>query len=116
MPPVCTAGMARLRRTVTLRTLPTAVTVRTGGMRAIIGAAVTGSGTSRPLIDCPDATVSRLPCSPSWSIRVEVAGRFVGRRHRRPAHDGTGDRDPLPFAAGQLSRAVPDPAGRPDSA
>jgi hypothetical protein len=44
---------------------------------------------------------------------IEVAGRLVGEQQLRIANHGTGDRHPLPLAAGQLigavGQAVPHP-------
>ena len=39
-------------------------------------------------------------------MRVEVAGRLVGEQHGRLGHQGSGHRDALLLAAGQLGRAV----------
>jgi hypothetical protein len=46
---------------------------------------------------------------PGAGRRVEVAGRLVGQQQRRLADDGAGDRDPLPFTAGQFVRQVVEP-------
>ena len=43
---------------------------------------------------------------------VEVAGRLVGQHDRRAAHQGAGDRDPLPLAARQLGRPGGAACGR----
>ncbi len=72
MPPLSTAGTAAVRRTVAPGTYPVAVTDSTGGMRAIIGSAVSGSGAGEPSKACPALTVSRFPSAPSWASRFAL--------------------------------------------
>ena len=72
IPPLWTAGTAAVRRTVAPGTYPVAVTDSTGGMRAIIGSAVSGSGAGEPSKACPALTVSRFPSAPSWASRFAL--------------------------------------------
>ena len=43
---------------------------------------------------------------------VEVAGGFIGQKHRRPVDDGAGDRDSLLLAAGEFRRLVAGARGQ----
>jgi hypothetical protein len=45
---------------------------------------------------------------------VETAGRLIGEDDRGPPHHRPGDRNPLPFAARQLGRAVVQPVAEAD--
>src|SRR4051794_30189647 len=47
-------------------------------------------------------------------LGVQVAGRLVGQDQRGRGDQGTGDRDPLLLAAGQLRRLVVQPVAQPN--
>ena len=48
-------------------------------------------------------------------VAVEVAGRLVGQQQDRLVDQRPGDGHALPLAAGQLGRAVVEPAGQADA-
>ena len=73
-----------------------AVTDSTGGMRAIIGSAVSGSAAGEPSNVCPAVTVTRLPSAPSWASRLA--------------------RDEAEMPSTATAAAIPIAMPRPDSA
>lgn len=44
---------------------------------------------------------------------VEIAGRLIGQKDRRPRHGGAGQRHALLFAARKLRRVVVEPCAKP---
>src|SRR5689334_3758943 len=47
-------------------------------------------------------------------FRVEVAGRFIGKKDLWTMNEGAGERDALLFAAGELEWVMIEPFGKPD--
>ena len=77
--------------------------------------ATSGSWVTRMNVwPCSRLKRRRRPSTSADALRVEVAGRFVGQDQRRLVDEGTGDRDPLLLAAGQLGRPVVGPIGEAD--